>query len=66
MRLAVSPVLHAPAGTAPASAQGDTTMMQWLLTALCMAVINVAFVVGWAALVVGARYDEHNDPHIND
>lgn len=36
-------------------------MMQWLLMALCMTVIIVAFVFGWAALVVGARYDEHNE-----
>ncbi len=36
-------------------------MINFLLGATCMAVIIVAFVFGWAAIVIGARYDEHNE-----
>ena len=36
-------------------------MINFLLGTTCMGVIIVAFVFCWAAIVIGARYDEHNE-----
>ncbi len=36
-------------------------MTNFLLTALCCTFFVVVFILGWAALVLGARYDEHNE-----
>jgi len=57
----VPTLLRRPArsATTPASAE-DGTMINLLLTGLCAAVLVVLFVFGWAAIVIGARYDEHN------